>query len=312
MRSHVRTGWCQLTLAGPDPSITWLSIAAHPPTLGSLRPWPVGSPTSYHHRLSHGSLSQISSEKKKSKHRKVETIFSGLLRVYLDWRQYYVIWRPVASPASWPGELWSPEHHGTRGQVSADQGQEADQEPPVVTTQSRDTGEDDRRSLRLGRGRVWCLWTGAWLRTEAGTVTGDWGWAARPLLPTLSSGNIRTSQPGPAWLGLPTKYSRFFSPLKCVLKLLSFKTLAHRGSITQLKEERKGWSDHIQTEKLSCLSICRVIFQETGIVICLSECKKHGWGMFGPGTFDLWPRGREVRSVWMFGEWSPRRPGAQR
>lgn len=60
---------------------------------------------------------------------------------------------------------------GVSGQQAG--GQEADQEPPVVTTESRDTGEEDRRSLRLGRGRGWCLWTGAWLRTEAGTVTGD-------------------------------------------------------------------------------------------------------------------------------------------
>ena len=52
-----------------------------------------------------------------------------------------------------------------------------------------------------------------------GPVTGSWGCGPRPLLPTLSSGHI-AKQPGPGlW---PTKYSRFFSPLKCVLNLLSF------------------------------------------------------------------------------------------
>ena len=312
MRSHVRTGWCQLTLAGPDPSITWLSIAAHPPTLGSLRPWPVGSPTSYHHRLSHGSLSQISSEKKEEQTQKswdnilrpIEGLpgLAAILRhLAASGESSLVTWGAVVTRTSWDpgsgvsrpgsggGSGASCGHHTvTRHWRGWQEELEAWQRPGLVSVDrslAQDWGRDSDRGLRLG---------------------------ARPLLPTLSSGNIRTSQPGPAWLGLPTKYSRFFSPLKCVLKLLSFKTLAHRGSITQLKEERKGWSDHIQTEKLSCLSICRVIFQETGIVICLSECKKHGWGMFGPGTFDLWPRGREVRSVWMFGEWSPRRPGAQR
>ena len=62
LHDEVTCHWlCQLTpWLVPDP-ITWLSIAAHPPTLGSLRPVPVGS---QHHIITDflTTLSQVSLE----------------------------------------------------------------------------------------------------------------------------------------------------------------------------------------------------------------------------------------------------------
>ena len=170
IRSHVRTGCVSWLSLVPD-SITWLSIAAHPPTLGSLRPVPVGRPTSYHHRLSHDSLTSLI---RNNTHRKYElkqsekSFQEGRSTVYLDWRQYYVIWRPVASLASWPRVSCGHQHimapvvsgQGTRSQG----GKEADQGPPVTWVTRHEEGFEAGERLR-----GLCLWTGAWLRTEAGT-----------------------------------------------------------------------------------------------------------------------------------------------
>ena len=225
MRSHVRTGCVSWLSLVPD-SITWLSIAAHPPTLGSLRPVPVGRPTSYHHRLSHDSLTSLI---RNNTHRKYElkqsekSFQEGRSTVYLDWRQYYVIWRPVASLASWPRVSCGHQHimapvvsgQGTRSQG----GKEADQGPPVTWVTRHEEGFEAGERLR-----GLCLWTGAWLRTEAGTSDRELrlrapASAAHPQLWPHRQARTRT---------LPTKYSRFFSPLKCVLNLLSFSLKSSR------------------------------------------------------------------------------------
>ena len=193
LHDEVTCHWlCQLTpWLVPDP-ITWLSIAAHPPTLGSLRPVPVGS---QHHIITDflTTLSQVSSETMRTENMSENSQKNPFEKA--DWRVLpglAAILRHLAAS----GEsglvtscyLWSPAHHGTRGQWSGDQGPGG-------------PGGGSGASGHLGhetRGGFW-----GWREAEAGVcgpepgsglrpgpVTGSWGCGPRPLLPTLSSGHI--------------------------------------------------------------------------------------------------------------------------
>ena len=217
---------CQLTLAGP-----WF----HHVTLHRCPSSNIGQPqasasgqaniisSQTFSRLSHKSHQKQYAQKIWVKTVRKISFQEGRLTGYLDWRQYYVIWRPVASLASWPRVSCGHQHimapvvsgQGTRSQG----GKEADQGPPVTWVTRHEEGFEAGERLR-----GLCLWTGAWLRTEAGTSDRELrlrapASAAHPQLWSHRQARTRT---------LPTKYSRFFSPLKCVLNLLSFSLKSSR------------------------------------------------------------------------------------
>ena len=142
-------------------------------------------------------LSQLSSQKIQPNNKKTvtDTSFVGLLTDYLEWRQYYVIWRPVASAVSWPQEAvvtstsWDPG-----AGVTGDQEEQVRSE---VTRVTRHPETEDRV-------RGWCLERS--LAQDWDSVTGDWGrapgWGSEPGLecPALAT----SWQPGPGlWQNIP-------------------------------------------------------------------------------------------------------------
>ena len=219
-------GWCQLTLSGPWVLITWLHLcpSSH---IGQPQAVASGQPNISSQTFSRLSLTNIIRRKEEEQPpwswgnslRPIEGLpgLAAILRhLAASGESSLVTSGAVVTSTSWgPGSVVS--RPGVRGRIRS----------LLWSPLSHETLGDDRRSLRLGRGRGWCLWTGAWLRTEAGTVTGDWGWGPRPpLLPTLSSGNIIT----PARTSLTRPSDKIFQIL--LSTQMCFKASLFRNSLT--------------------------------------------------------------------------------